>query len=74
VDGNREPEAAENAAWKRSATAQHNHDSQRFTPPLIHRRDWGDEVYAFRLLPATVKIWGRNPYPHRITKPVELEK
>ena len=33
-------------------------------PPLIHRRDRGGEVYAFRLLPATVKTCGRNPYPH----------
>ncbi len=32
-------------------------------PPLIHRRDWGGEVYAFRLLPTTVRIWGRNPCP-----------
>ncbi len=35
-----------------------------YPPPLIHRRDWGGEAYAFRLRPATVKIWGRNPYPH----------
>ncbi len=34
-----------------------------YPPPLIHRRDWGGEVYAFRLLPTTVRIWGRNPCP-----------